>query len=66
MPANIVRPGTEADWEKAKARVREEYKDIDEGSDRFYKLVTSIYKKMSHIEKARPFPRLVLLLKKAR
>lgn len=65
MPANIVKPGDEATWEKAKQRVKDEY-DLEEGSDRFYKLAVSIYEKMAHLEKARPFPRVVLILKKAR
>lgn len=37
----------EAHWEKAKARVREQYPDVPEGSERFYRLVTAIYKKMT-------------------
>jgi hypothetical protein len=64
VPSNLVKPGDEATWDKAKAAAKESYPDIDTDSERYWKIVTSIYKKMGHIEKARPFA-LALVLSKA-
>ena len=44
MPAAWVRD--EDKWEKAKALAREQYKDVADGTDRFWSIVTAIYKKM--------------------
>jgi len=47
MPANVVK--TEHDeqlWERAKDIVRKQYKGIEEGSKRFYRLVMGIYQRM--------------------
>jgi hypothetical protein len=52
MPANIVK--TKADekhWNEAKARVKEQYPDIDEDNDRHWKLVTAVFQKMSGLRK---------------
>lgn len=37
-------------WDKAKAIVKDEYKDVPEDSDKFYSLVTGILKKMLKID----------------
>jgi hypothetical protein len=47
MPVNVVK--TEEDeiaWERAKARAREEYPDLT--GERFYRVVMTIFKKMTH------------------
>jgi len=47
MPANVVKtPRDERLWADAKAQARKEYPDVDEGSDRFYKLTMGIFKRM--------------------
>lgn len=69
MPANIVKPGEEDAWERAKRAVRAQYPDIEEDNPRFYKLTTTIFQNMkaldahavAMLEKARP--RFVVLLK---
>jgi len=49
MPLNVVRtPEEEIAWERTKARAREEYPDAR--SERFYRIVTTIYKKMAHYQ----------------
>jgi hypothetical protein len=48
MPHGVVK--TERDerlWEKAKGRVREQYPDVAEDSDRFWRLVMGIFKRMT-------------------
>lgn len=40
----------EADWEKAKSIVDDEYKDVPKESDRYYALVQSIYQNMTNKE----------------
>jgi len=46
-PANVVKTGRDEHlWTKAKAQAKKEYPDVAEGSDRFYKIVMGIYKKM--------------------
>ncbi len=47
MPYGVVK--TKRDerlWEKAKGRVREEYPEVEEGSDRYWALVNGIYQRM--------------------
>ena len=47
MPKGVVNtPRDEHLWTKAKAAVREQYTNVAEGSDRFYRLVMGIYKRM--------------------
>lgn len=46
MPSNLVKPGEERAWERAKRKVASEYPDIDVGSDRYYKLVTTLFEHM--------------------
>lgn len=47
MPVNVVKtPEDEIAWERAKARAREQYPNLT--GDRFYRIVMTIYKKMSH------------------
>lgn len=47
MPANVVKtPRDKRLWADAKAQVRKEYPDVDEGSDRFYKLTMGIFQRM--------------------
>ena len=49
MPVGVVRtPEDEIAWERAKARAREQYPDVS--GDRFYRIVMSIYKKMTHYQ----------------
>ncbi len=49
MPVNVVHnERQEAAWERAKAQVRKQYPDVEEGSDRFYALTMSIYKNIAH------------------
>ena len=48
MPKNVVKTKKqERYWERAKRRVEKEYPNIQVGSDRYYRLVMSIYKNMS-------------------
>lgn len=47
MPPNVVRtPEDEAAWTAAKKRVREQYPNIEEGDERFYKLTMTIFQSM--------------------
>ena len=48
MPA-VVKLGKDSEqhWDEAKAKVRQQYPDIPEKSDRFYALVMAIWKKMT-------------------
>lgn len=46
MPSNLVKPGEEAAWERAKNKVESEYPDVAVGSDRYYKLVTTLFESM--------------------
>lgn len=48
--ANISKSKAEEYWKKAKKQVKDEYDDVDEDSDQFYKLVTSITKNMAGLE----------------
>lgn len=41
---------TEPEWQKAKKIVRAKYPEVDEKSDQFWKLVTTIYKSIAHYE----------------
>jgi hypothetical protein len=50
MPANIVKPGQEAAWERAKRAVRRQYPDINEDNPRFYKLTTTIFNNMKALD----------------
>ena len=47
MPAFVKTKKDEEVWARAKARVKEQYPDISEESDRFWALTTSIYKSMN-------------------
>jgi hypothetical protein len=48
MPNNIIHgPQDEKHWDTAKSKVLEEYPNVKEGSDDFYKITMGIYKKMS-------------------
>lgn len=44
MPANIVKPGQEGKWKRAKRIAKKQYPDLPE--DRFYAVVTTIFKNM--------------------
>jgi len=46
MPSNLVKKGQESEWNKAKALVKKQYPNIDTGSSRYWKIVTSIFKNM--------------------
>jgi len=46
MPSNLVKKGQESEWNKAKALVKKQYPNIDIGSSRYWKIVTSIFKNM--------------------
>ena len=50
MPANIVKPGEEAAWERAKRAVRKQYPNISEDNPRFYKLTTTIFNNMKALD----------------
>jgi hypothetical protein len=50
MPANMVKPGEEAAYERAKRKVSSEYPDIAEGSERFYALVTTLFENMKALD----------------
>ncbi len=52
MPVNVVRtPQEEMAWERAKARVQEQYPEAS--GEHFYRLVMTIYKKIAHYEPQR-------------
>ena len=49
MPVNVVKTrDDEVAWERAKERAREEYPDLT--GERFYRVVMTIFKKMTHRE----------------
>ncbi len=49
MPVGVVKTvEDEIAWERAKARAREQYPDAT--GERFYRIVMSIYKKMTHYQ----------------
>jgi hypothetical protein len=51
MPVNVVRtPEDEIAWERAKAAARKQYPYA--GGPQFYRIVMSIYKKMTHRDSA--------------
>lgn len=48
MPANIVKPGQEGKWARAKAAAHEQYPGMEQkDKDRFYSVVTTIFKNMT-------------------
>lgn len=53
MPANVVKKGQEDEWDRAKAIIKKNYPNISEGSNRFWKLVMSIFKNMTGKTKSR-------------
>src|SRR5262245_66454566 len=55
MPANIVKPGQEGKWDKAKAAARKQYPDLSEDNPRFWKIVTTIFKNMTREESEKSF-----------
>jgi len=68
MPTNVVKTAREEHlWDKAKQIVRKQYTKVKEGSDRFYRLVMGIFKKMKG-EKSmfESYPRLQDSLMKAK
>jgi hypothetical protein len=50
MPANIVKPGEETAWNRAKRAVRKQYPDISEDNPRFYKLTTTLFNNMKALD----------------
>jgi len=46
MPSNLVKPGEEGAWERAKRAVRSQYPNISESNPRFYKLTTAVFNNM--------------------
>jgi len=49
MPKGVVKTAKqETYWERAKRQVAKQYPNISVGSDRYYRLVMSIYKNMAH------------------
>lgn len=62
MPSNVLKgiakkSGKSEDeleklWDKAKEAAKEEYPDVDEESDQFYKIVTGILKKMAGVNES--------------
>lgn len=46
MPANVMTEHDEELWERAKEIVQKQYKGVNEGSKRFYRLVMGIYQRM--------------------
>jgi hypothetical protein len=46
VPANIVQPGEEGAWDRAKRAVRSQYPNISESNPRFYKLTTTVFNNM--------------------
>ena len=48
MPSFVTDTNTEPEWQRAKKIVRAEYPEVDEKSDQFWKLVTTIYKSIAH------------------
>ena len=50
MPSFVTNTGTEPEWQRAKKIVREEYPTVDEKSEQFWKLVTTIYKSIAHYQ----------------
>jgi len=54
MPSNLVKPGEEGAWERAKRAVRSQYPNISESNPRFYKLTTTVFENMKAIHKEDP------------
>lgn len=48
MPSFVTDTNTEPEWQRAKKIVRAEYPEVDEKSEQFWKLVTTIYKSIAH------------------
>lgn len=48
MPSFVVDTNTEPEWQRAKKIVKAEYPEVDEKSEQFWKLVTTIYKSIAH------------------
>jgi hypothetical protein len=46
MPSSVKNERDERLWDEAKKVVRDSYADVEEGSDRFWKLVQGIYQRM--------------------
>ena len=48
MPNFVTDTNTEPEWQRAKKIVKSEYPEVDEKSEQFWKLVTTIYKSIAH------------------
>lgn len=48
MPIFVTNSGTEPEWQRAKEIVRKECPEVDEKSEQFWKLVTTIFKSIAH------------------
>lgn len=49
MPVGVVRTAAQEKlWNRAKAQVRKQYPKIKEDSERYWKIVMTIYKSMAH------------------
>lgn len=48
MPSFVTDTNTEPEWQRAKKIVKVEYPEVDEKSEQFWKLVTTIYKSIAH------------------
>src|SRR5262245_42265184 len=46
MPANMVEPGQEAAWDRAKRAASKQYPDLTEEQDRYWKIVNHIFQNM--------------------
>jgi hypothetical protein len=50
MPANLVEPGEEAAWDRAKRAAKKQYPDLGEDNDRYWKIVNHIFQNMKAMD----------------
>jgi hypothetical protein len=50
MPANMVGPGEEAAWERAKRAANKQYPDVDHDSDKYWSIVNHIFQNMKALD----------------
>jgi len=61
MPSNIVKPGEEGMWKRAKKEARKSYPDMSDDDDSFWAIVTKIFKNIRDSKKNESIDRLRVL-----
>lgn len=47
MPTNLVKPGQEKDWDRAKRLARKQYPNLSEDNPRFWRIVSTIFQSIT-------------------